>query len=233
MRKIGILLLAFLLLTISSIIIVKAQTSPIPAGIPSGELNPETGLPRSFDKFKETADKLSEEEQRKEYLKQEWTKILAKNKILGPFLFYTNEFFAFFNPFWKSIFGIPFSWSWAFIFSLGIWILLIILIYHPVKAFIDFNSILALVVSIIISSIIGLTGTITKAVDILTTVLSNIWLVWVAIIITVIIIIIYSRLMKQWEKESEKEKTERAEKAIQAMGEIAEKELESYDEENH
>jgi len=227
MKKAGlILLMLFLILSMFlGIKDVNAQTD-------YGTIDEETGLPREFKKFSEISQNLSEEEQRKEYLKQEWTKLLADKKVVGPVLFYTNKFFVLFNPLWRYTFGMEFEWSWIFIFSLIIWIVLIILVYSPAKGMTNLNPLVALLISIIIASIAGSTGLIKKAVDMLTIAIKTFWIAVIITAVIVIIAVLYSQLMKQWGKqlkeESEKEKTERAQKAIQSAGNVAEKELESY-----
>ena len=97
---------AILLVSIAGIIAVASSAqSNIPL-IPSSsltEINPETGLPKSFETFKQISSNLSDEEKRKEYLNQDWTKLLAENKYISPVLFYTEKFFSFFNPLWRII----------------------------------------------------------------------------------------------------------------------------------
>ena len=146
MKKIGIisLLTITILFSVLFMSLVISQTLPSTPDISVFEINPNTGLPRSFENFKNTAQNLSEEESREEYLKQEWTKILAKQAIIGPILYYTNNFFSLFNPLWTIIFGVQFSWSWFFIFSFLIWIGFIILFYAPVKEFTQLNPFMGL-----------------------------------------------------------------------------------------
>ena len=233
MKKSVLFLLSLLILNIF-IIPIYAQ-EPIP-GLPDlpgiADIDESTGLPSEFTKFKETADSLSEEERREEYLKQEWTKILAKNKVLSPILFYTDKFFSFFNPLWKYTFGLEFSWSWAFIFSIIIWIILIILIYSPVKSLSEVNPIITLIASIIISSLAGSTRIIAKTIDILATMIKNVWLVGLSIVIAAAIAYFYSKFIKQIGKDmkekAEKEKTTMAQKTIQTHGEVSKKALEGY-----
>lgn len=219
MKKLGVLLLILLILNIFSTILVHAQETPPLPGT-TGGINEETGLPKSFDKFQEASEQLSKEEQRKEYMKQEWTKLRATNQFLAPVLFYTNKFFSFFNPLWGIIFGVEFSWSWFFILSLLIWIIIIVLIYSPVKSLTNFGSIFSLILSIVISSIIGGLGTIRKFVDFLTTVMSNKWIVWISIIIVILLTLLYYKLLKQYgekfKEKAAKEQTERDRAIIHA-----------------
>ncbi len=224
MKKLGVLLIVLLVFNFISVVV--AQSSDY------GTIDEDTGLPKEFSKFSEISQNLSEEEQRKDYLKQEWTKILADKKVIGPFLFYTNKFFTFFNPFWKVVFGIEFEWSWTFVFSLLIWILLIFLIYSPAKGMTNFNPLLSLLFSFIVATLASLSGLIKKAVEMLEIAIRSFWIAVVATAIIVIIIILYNKFMKQWGKklkeEDEKIKTEQAQKTIQSAGRIAEKELDSH-----
>ncbi len=232
MKKSLILLisiLSLLLLNLFTISFTTAQEALPPIPGLSGEIDEDTGLPSEFTKFKELGNQLSEEEKRKEYLKQEWTKILAEKKVIGPVLFYTNKFFNFFNPLWKYTFGLEFSFSWAFFFSIIIWITLIVLIYSPAKAFINANPFFPLIASIIIASLAGSTGIISKTIDLLTTILKNLWLVGLSIIITGVILFIYYKffgnLEEDLKKESKEEEVKRAEETIITSGKVAKENL--------
>lgn len=191
-----------------------------------------TGLPKEFIKFSEMSEKLSEEEQREAYLKQEWTKILAGNKILGPTLFYTNKFFIVFNPFWKVVFGIEFTWSWEFIFSLIIWIAIIYLIYSPAKAFLtNLHPALSLIVSAIVASLAGISGTIKHLTTMLILFLTNPWYVWAAIIAIILSIYLYHRSMSEWgknfRKSEEEDQLKKDRETIHADAETSKKRFEN------
>ena len=111
---------------------VPESISEIPGGKISGslgEIDPSTGLPAKFSEYKERADEFRTREQNSSYLKKEWTKILAGNKYFGPFLFYTDKFFSFFNPFWKITFGMEFSWSLLFFFHIFLWITIVYILF--------------------------------------------------------------------------------------------------------
>lgn len=234
-RLFSLLILTILCITLVSINLLSAQdepTSPTPnipiiSKLPVDE---ETGMPESFVKFQETADQLSEEESRKTYLKQEWTKLLADNKIIGGFLFYTDKFFSFFNPLWKYTFGMEFSWSWAFFLSIFIWVVLIIVLYAPSKAFTKFNPILTLIFAIVLACLAGGGGVIPTAVDILSTIITNIWLLVLSIIITILFIVLYTYVFANFgenlKEEAEKEELERSKETIKAHGKVSEKALE-------
>jgi len=216
-------LIFFLIVLIYASLNIKAQN---PADIPViGKVNPETGLPDSFDKFKESAENLSKEEIRKEYLKREWTKILAKNEVLGPILFYTDKFFSFFNPIWKFAFGIEFSWSWQFFLSIILWITIIIIIYNPLKAFTNLNTFLNIIISMIVAILAGSGGVIKTATEFLNIFITNIWLIGIILLLFIIFLYFYpeffDKLGKELKEEEEKEKLERSKENIFGAGKVS------------
>lgn len=217
-----------LLINLSSINLTKAQQTPPMPDIPIvkniANTSTESGLPESFEKFQQAAEQLSEEESRKAYLKQEWTKLFAKNKFFAPLFYYTDKFFSFFNPIWKLIFGMEFSWSWEFFLSIFIWISLIIIFYFPLKAFFK-SSLFGLIGGIITASLVGLTKVITKTVEILETAVTDLLKLTIVVVLLIIVLVLYSNVMKSFEKESEEEKLKRAKQNIKAHGEVSGKAL--------
>ena len=198
----------------------------------SGGVNPETGLPTKLDPLAKTGEKLTEGEITTEYLKQEWQKIFEKSKFgkyfIG-FLNFTEKIFAFFNPLWEYTFGTEFSWSWSFFLSLLIWVSIIILLYSPSKAFTEINPLFTLIFAIVVASLAGSGGIISKATEILADILTNFWLVGIATLIAVIILIVYYKFFgdmeKDLKKESEEEKLKRAKENIKAHGDVSGKAL--------
>jgi len=227
-KSLFILTIVFLLVLNFSLSLAKAE---VPAtNVPFvGNVNPDTGLPTTFEKYQDAAANLSDEETRVSYLKQEWTKLFAKNKFIAPILFYTDNFFSMLNPVWLVVFKIPFSWSWAFIFSLIIWIMLIIILYAPSNAITNLGFFLTLVFSIVLASLIGSTGTIKKAVDTLTIAITNIWLAILCMAIAIIIVSLYRYFLgefgKNFKKETKEQEIKKAEETILAHGKISENAL--------
>ena len=223
------------ILTILFLLVLNVSLNRIQAEVPAanvpfvGDINPDSGLPTTFEKYQDAAANLSDEETRVSYLKQEWTKLFAKNKFMAPILFYTDSFFSMLNPVWLVIFKIPFSWSWAFIFSLIIWIMLIIILYAPSNAITNLGFFLTLIFSIILSSLIGSTGTIKKAVDTLTIAITNIWLAILCMVIAIVIVSLYQHFLgdfgKSFKKETKEQEIKRAEDTIIAHGKISENAL--------
>jgi hypothetical protein len=223
-----VVLLLKLLLIHPTVIADEASTAPNLGPLAGIEMDPSTGLPEGFGKFQEIADNLSTEEKKEQYIKQEWAKLFANNKYLGPPLYYTTNFFSYFNPLWKLIFGIEFSWSWLFIFCITLWIMLASIIYFPLKEIMNTNQILSIIASIAIASLVGISGVIPRAAGTLTFAVKNIWIAIVSLAIAFFIVMLYSQLMKNFKKESEEEEFQRARETIKTEGKIAEKSLESY-----
>jgi len=205
---------------------IPESVSELPGGKISGlgDIDPNTGLPRKFSEFKEKADEFKLREQNQSYLAKEWTKILAGNKYFGPFLFYTDKFFSFLNPFWKITFSIDFSWSWAFFFHIFLWLTIIIIAYFPLKELFK-NSLFGVIGGIIVASITGAFGVLTWFVNILDVIIVKLWALTIFVIITILLLVLYAKLFKGFEEESEEEKLERAKETIKTHGEVSEQAL--------
>ena len=207
---------------------VSGEVSDVPEAKVAGslgEIDPSTGLPKKFLDFKEKADEFRYNEQNASYLTKEWTKILADNKFFGPSLFYTDKFFSLFNPLWKAIFGVEFSWSWAFFVGLFLWFIIIFVIYFPAKEIFE-NSLFALITGFIVASITGFFGVISKALVFATPFIKNIWILFILIIIAILLGVIYKQFFKSLKKESEEERLKRSKEAIKSHGEVSRKALE-------
>lgn len=67
------------------------------------------------------------------YLKQEWTKLLAKTWMAQP-LNFLDGVFTKLNPVWKILLGLEFSFSWIFVLTLLIWVLLLNTVFNMLGA---------------------------------------------------------------------------------------------------
>ncbi|MBS3080281.1 hypothetical protein J4221_02320 [Candidatus Pacearchaeota archaeon] len=232
MKK-GIFVFIFILMIINAINLIIADSHiPKDAKVSGsdilGEFDEEKGLPKTFVEYQEKAEQFKNREQNKSFLMQEWTKLLADNKFFGPILFYTNKFFNLFNFFWKAIFGMEFTWSWAFFISLGLWIALIYLVYFPISGIFFKNKLVDLIVAVIIASLIGISGAISKAVVFLTAAITNTIGLVFFIILMIILIVLYTKLMEQLIKKSEEEELERSKEDIKAFGKVTRKSFEEF-----
>lgn len=189
-----------------------------------GEIDPGTGSPKFFSEYKERADEFRTREQNSSYLKKEWTKILAGNKYFGPFLFYTDKFFSFFNPFWKITFGMEFSWSLLFFFHIFLWITIVIIVYFPLKEFFK-NSLFGIFGGVIVASITGAFGVITWFAKILEVIFVKLWMFTMFVIIVILLLFLYAIIFKGFREESEEEELKRSKEKIKALGRVSETEL--------
>jgi len=217
MKKAGILLTFLILFGLFAVILVIAQETP-PGLPPQLGQDPEELIEQTKNKTQTSA----------EYLKQEWKKILEKKPVIGPIINIADKIFTALNPLFKIILGVDYGLSWAFIFSLIIWLTLLIFIYQPLSGMLD-NKILGLIASFIIASLIGISGVIRGAINLMSTIITKRWLFWVSLLLTVLISIIIIQLggglKKILQEESEKIKTKEAQKTIQTLGKVSEKEL--------
>jgi len=220
----SLLILSLLILNISLIKINAQESVPQIPGL-SGTIDENTGLPFEFVKYREIADNLSKEESRKKYLEQEWTKLMADKKAVGPVLFYTNKGFSFFNPFWEIIFGIKFTWSWKFILSFFIWLFIIVLVYSPIKELTEFNPIFSFLAGILVASLCGYFQLIQMIVSFLV-ILKNIWFVLLTIVIIIIFAYFYNKKFREMAKKLKKKHGEFLEKRNRSLLDKKVKQLE-------
>ena len=183
-----------------------------------GKLVDEDGQPKGITDVK---DKVYEfREQNGSYLWRSWGKILNENPIMGPMLYYAEQFFAFFNPLWKYSFGTEFSWSIAFFLHMFLWIVIIIALYYPAKELFD-NSIAALITGFVVASITGGLGVLTRFVNVIDVAFGELgWITFIAAALIIILLILEKYFFKSLDKEAEKEELERAKDSTLARGRV-------------
>ncbi len=200
MKKKGVLILIvlFSLILLSIFANLSAAQDDVP-------------LPSEVRGLHDAGEKLSDEEQRTEYLKQEWTKILENNAV-GRGILYIGKIFQVLSPVFKLLIGIEFSFSWMFFLSLGAWTAILILIYNPIKNIFQVNPRIALSMSIIIPAIAAQFGTIQMIVGFFVPLLKNKWMIGTSILIAALLLYVYSLFMKKFGevvKESQKKEDEK------------------------
>ena len=232
MKKIGALIICLLVFNFLAITVVKAQpVIPI-----SEDVDPETGLPEGYPKnYRELEN---ETETKAEYLKKEWSKILENTPYINPVIEIIDDIFTSLNPFLKIVLGVEYSLSWAFFFAIAIWTILFIFLFPPISQIFG-SKLFGAIASVTIASLIGISGVIKSAVDLLSTIINNKWIFWLSLFITIAIGIIIAKfgggikeIIEEQKEKSEKRKTKKAQEKIQTAGEVAEEELESYKDTN-
>tara|TARA_Y100000310_G_scaffold308376_1_gene351404 strand:- start:808 stop:1569 length:762 start_codon:yes stop_codon:yes gene_type:complete len=211
-KKFGVLFLSLFL--ILSIIFVTAIENP---------------LEDKLDDLEEVGEFIDDEDVRSEYLTQEWTKLLEKTQA-GKIILGIGNFLSKISPIFKVILGVEYSLSWAFVFAIIIWLIFFIFILGPADAFFP-NKLFSIIGAFIITSLIGISGSIKKILDILIiNLVDNQRAIWISIIIAIILIVLFRFLgkaigdwFKKTKEEAKKEKTKEAEETIRTKGEIYQK----------
>lgn len=80
-------------------------------------------LGEDIEEAQEILERLSDSEERVNYLKTEWTKILEDTKA-GPYLKKTDDILSSLDPLFHFLLGVNYSLSWVWILSLTIFIVL-------------------------------------------------------------------------------------------------------------
>ena len=160
------------------------------------------------------------------YLRQELTKM----PYVGAFFRATEGFFSFFNPLWKYSFGIEFSWQLLFLLHMILWFVIIFAIYYPAKEMLN-NSLFAIAVGVVVASITGNIGIISKFVGLLETMFGKLWwLTSIVIVILILLIILEKTYFEKSRKSSKKEKLKRADDARLAAGNASKRMIEGMSE---
>lgn len=188
-----ILITAILILSLFGTVLIKSQNEPTTnnSGVPdiTGDVNPETGIPKTVEKVQDIGNKLSDEDQRTAYLKQEWQKILEKSKTFGPIV----KFILKLDPVSDFILGMPIAFSWYFFLTLVIWIAFIVIIFQITSLFDITNKLIHYLIAIGLIAAISYyryPKSISGFIIILISLLSKTWWMQYVIIGIVILIII-------------------------------------------
>lgn len=220
MKKAGLFVIA--LLVISLIPHVLAQDEVPGLG--------DNSLVDNVQKLQGVAD----EDTRTEYLKQQWGELLVKAKFIGPIIKVLDAFMTAMSPFFKIVLGVPYTMSWLFIFALLIWIGLFFLL-KPISSELTGKGIYGAGISFAIVSLIGLSGVIKQAADLLSTIITQTWMLWLAFFLAIIYVLIFDKIGKaikakiKKSKENEaKEQTKQDQEIIHKDADIAKKELDSF-----
>ena len=184
------------------------------------------------DKIPDDVDDL--EQIKADYLKKEWGKILKSKPIIGPIIVFIDGVLTDLNPFFRVVIGYEYSFSWAFIFGICIWLALFFLMFPPVSV-IAKQTWVGVILSIAVVSLIGQTGVIKKAVDMLVFVIKNAWIAWLSFAIAIILVALFAKFGKGLKEtiakhmeEAAKAETARDRKLIKTEAGIAKNQLDSF-----
>ncbi|MEK6855190.1 MAG: hypothetical protein AABX73_03125 [Nanoarchaeota archaeon] len=190
----------------------------------------EAPLVKDIQEGHEKIQEIQEQQDKTAYLKQEWEKILSKNKG-GKILIKISDIVKIFSPIFKIVLGVEYSLSWSFLFAVVVWTALFIFLVHPFTAFFGSTN-LGILGGFLTASLIGLSGIIKKSVELLSFILNNFWIAILSFIIAIILALVFERLGMKLKKkiirqkeEAERERTERSRKIISTIAETHKKEF--------
>lgn len=137
------------------------------------------------------------------------------------------------GPITKVLFGVELSLSWIFIFSIGLWILLIHIIFEPVRDLFDWNFWWSLAGSVIIATL-AMQGFGKNFVVWIDSIVTAWYVGLMALLFGIIFAIVYAFVMRYFGAEfkamkeaSKKAQTDQDRAVIHAEAEVAEKSLKS------
>ena len=167
------------------------------------------------------------------YLKQEWLNLLGNAKY-GWIFTGIRDVLIQLNFFWNPVLGMDYSFSWLFIFAFSIWLVLFFIISDLI-VFISDKKLIRVIAAFCIASLVGLSGVIKKAADLLGFVVTNTWIAWICLGITILIMILLVQLgggfkayMKKLHKQQDEDQLKRDKQIIDKDAKVAEEELKSY-----
>ncbi|MBR9706543.1 hypothetical protein GOV14_05895 [Candidatus Pacearchaeota archaeon] len=124
----GLVLLIFGVLSVMLVLAADTNVEGLSTAVSDASSDTTSGLPSEIDTGIKIANKLSDEELRKNYLKQEWTKILNNSKA-GPYLVKADEFLTKASPVFKTFLGLEFTFSWIFLLTFVIYFVLLNMVF--------------------------------------------------------------------------------------------------------
>jgi hypothetical protein len=222
----SIAVILFLIISVTQII---AQDNSIPEIAPG--INQE-----SAEKIQEGVEKLSDEEARSQYLKQEWNKILEKKEFYIKYIKPSVEIYRKISPFTDPIFkyttGITPSLSWLFALSLILWIAFVIYMFRIFSMVSIFSKTTQTIITagfIIILSVLGITKKASEFIIDKLSLLDNVLFEFIGVVIVILFLImgsIFSKnledLFKGLKEKKEKREEEKSRKKLKAETKIVE-----------
>ena len=215
MKK-SITLFILFLLTINLFMISLTHAQELPPIPGLGNINPETGLPTELEDLKDTGEKLTDKEQRSQFLKEAQGKLLKENKYTGPIIEGYEKVAPITNPIFKYTIGLEPSLTWLFTLTFVLWIAFLIYTFRILELASPFSKTVQYTLSIgiiIIISIAGVTKTFAKYIINVISLFTIWWVQLIGIVIIIIALILASIFSKNLKKlfesiEKQKKKSE-------------------------
>jgi len=198
-KKIGAIV--FLLLLSFSIVI--AQSDGIPFEDEVGQIE---DIVDKGEDFQESDDK-------REYLKQEWTSILEKSGS-GRILLGISKILNAFSPAFKFFLAIEYSLSWIFFITLFFWLATFFIIFDAGNNMFEGKGWVSAGIAAIIPTIAAHAGVFSSVIDFFSVLFTSKWPIIITIIIAIILLVLYHKLMKnlkiKFKKETEIRREQKA-----------------------
>lgn len=187
MRKESILALIFFIFLLSAFFV---WAEPLPfSGNDSQNIH-------DLERTAEFGEKISDETTREAYLRQEWG-ILLQNSSFGRGVSRTSEVLENFNFLFKIFLNIDYSLSWAFFFTLFLWIAVVIFVYEPIKDLLGAKRWIAFLISLLVASLIAQAQGYVLALSFLSFFLQSAVYAVSTFFVLLCIVILYKQIMKK------------------------------------
>lgn len=189
-KSIIIFLISLLILNIFVISLIKAED------------NGDSALPQELQGIQEAGEKLTNEEQRSQYLKQEWGKILANNTIMSPIIKGYEKISPITDPIFKYAIGLEPALNWLFVLTFTLWVAFLIYTFRIFELASPFSKSVQYATSIgiiIIISIMGATKALAEYIIDIISLFTTWWMQLIGIglvIIGLVIASIFSKNLK-------------------------------------
>jgi len=194
MKK-SLTLFILVLLTINLFIISFAHAQEMPQLPGVGNINPETGLPEELEDIKEAGEKLTDKEERSQFLKEAQGKLLKENKYTGPIIEGYEKISPVTDPIFKYTIGLEPSLTWLFTLTFILWIAFLIYTFRILEIASPFSKTVQYTLSIgiiIIISIMGVTKTLAGYIINTISLFTTWWMQLIGIIVIIIALILAS-----------------------------------------
>lgn len=215
MKKLGaILLFSILILNILSFAVAEVQAQEAPE------------LPGGVEKIVEATEKISDEDARSEYLKQEWKKIL-ENSVFGKALLGIDSFLTKISIVFQVLFGEPYSRSLILLSVIILWGLIAVKVAEIIRGWGIVQGNVSYIIGIACSVILAQLQLLKRPVVFVFNFISSLASWWykaglIAIIIIAIVLVYYfltdlSKFLKEKRKKQKEEKAETTQKEMKKV----------------
>lgn len=177
-----------------------------------GDINPDTGLPKEYDKITDLGEKLTDDKKRTEYFNSEFKNFLLKNKAIASIDKGLNQISIIFY----ILFGMKYELTLTFFLVMILWIIVFVKIAEGIHNAFDTNEAVSLGISFAVCIILGQLNLFYIIVDMtLNQILSaeSLWGKLFTIIVAIIIFVIFyyifsliNDILKSSREKREKEK---------------------------